>query len=77
MQTVKVEVEDSVYQDMLKRGVNIQDEIKKMMNKAIYRKEHKIANDILEGLKEVELYKQGKIELTSAEEFLKELKREN
>lgn len=53
MQTIKVELEDSVYQDMLKRGIDIQGELKKMMDKAIYHKEHKIANDIIIGLKEV------------------------
>tara|TARA_B110000046_G_C12953344_1_gene381153 strand:+ start:1012 stop:1218 length:207 start_codon:yes stop_codon:yes gene_type:complete len=53
MQTIKVELEDSVYQDMLKSGIDIQGELKKMMNKAIYHKEHKIVNDISIGLKEV------------------------
>jgi hypothetical protein len=53
MQTIKVELEDSVYQDMLKSGIDIQGELKKMLNKAIYHKEHKIANNIIIGLKEV------------------------
>jgi len=77
MQIVQVELEDNIYNDMVSRGVNLQDELKAMFNKAIYKKEHKTANDIIDGLKEVELYKQGKVELTSAEDFLQELKSEN
>jgi len=53
MQTVQVQVEDNIYQDMLKNGIDIQGELKKMMKKAIYHKEHKIANDIKQGLDEV------------------------
>jgi len=57
MQTVKVEVEDSIYNDMLKSGINIQEEVNKVLKKTIYHKEHKIANDIVIGLEEI---KQGK-----------------
>ncbi len=57
MQTVKLEVEDSIYNDMLKSGINIQEEVNKVLKKTIYHKEHKIANDIVIGLEEI---KQGK-----------------
>jgi len=57
MQTIKLEVEDSIYNDMLKSGINIQEEVNKVLKKTIYHKEHKIANDIVIGLEEI---KQGK-----------------
>jgi hypothetical protein len=53
MHTVQVQLEDSVYNDMVARGVNLQDELKNMFKKAIYKKEHKIANDIKQGLEDV------------------------
>jgi len=59
MQTVKLEVEDNIYNDMLKSGINIQEELNKVLKKTIYHKEHKIANDIIVGLEEVEQYKKG------------------
>ena len=77
MHTVQVQLEDNIYNDMIARGINLQEELKTIFNKAIYKKENKIANGIMDGLKEVELYKQGKIELSSAEDFLQELKSEN
>lgn len=53
MQTVKIEVEDNIYQDMLNSGIDIQGELKKMMKKVIYHKEHKIATEIKQGLNDV------------------------
>lgn len=77
MHTVQVQLEDNIYNDMVSRGVNLQEELKSIFNKAIYKKEHQIANNTIKGLQEVELYKQGKINLTSSEDFLKELKSES
>ncbi len=57
MQTIKVELEDSIYQDMLKSGINVQDELNKLLKKTIYHKEHKIANDIIIGIEDI---KKGK-----------------
>jgi len=57
MQTVQVQLEDNMYQDMLNRGIDIQCELKKMMKKAIYHKEYKIANDIAIGIDEVNIGK--------------------
>lgn len=68
MHTIQVQLEDNVYQDMQKRGIDIQGELKKMMTKAIYHKEHKIATDIKQGLDEV---KEGKIK--PIEDLLSEL----
>ena len=53
MQTIKVELEDSIYQDMLKSGINVQVELNKLLKKTIYQKEHKIANDITIGIEEI------------------------
>lgn len=62
MQTVQVQLEDNVYQDMVQRGVDIQGELKKMLNKAIYHKEHKIATDIKQGLEDIKNGKTRPIE---------------
>jgi len=77
MQTVKLEVEDSIYNDMLKSGINIQEELNKVLKKTIYHKEHKIANDIIVGLEEVEQYKKGTLHLNNASDLLSELKSAN
>ena len=62
MQTIQVELEDTIYQDMLKNGIDIQDELKKMMKKAIYHKEHKIATEINQAINEVKNGKSRPIE---------------
>jgi hypothetical protein len=53
MHTIQLEIEDNIYNDMIKRGINLQDELKGIVKKAIYKKEHKIANDIKQGLEDV------------------------
>ena len=53
MQTVQVQLEDNIYQDMLKSGIDIQGELKKMMKKAIYHKEYKMAIEINQGINEI------------------------
>lgn len=45
--------------------------------KLYYHKEHKIANDIIAGLEEVEQYKKGTINLNNASDLLSELKSAN
>lgn len=57
MQTIQFQVEDSLYNEIIKKGINIQDEFKKTLHKMLYKKEHKIADDINQALDEV---KQGK-----------------
>lgn len=52
-----IQIEDNMYQEILKSGINVQSEFNKLLQKTIYHKEHKIANDIIIGLEEV---KQGK-----------------
>lgn len=74
MQTIQLNVDDKFYDDIVKSGIDVQNELKGMMQKLIYKKEYQIAQDIKEGLDEVELHKQGKIELKDAHSLLSELK---
>ena len=53
MKTIQLNVEDNVYQDILKSGIDIQSELKDMIKKAIYKKEHKIANELAISLNDV------------------------
>lgn len=53
MKTIELNVEDSVYQDILKSGIDIQGELKELIKKAIYKKEHKIANELAISLNDV------------------------
>ena len=77
MQTLKLEIEDNLYQDILKSGLDIQTEFKKVLEKLIYHKEHKIANEINVGLAEIQAFKNGKIKLKSANTLLEELQNGN
>jgi len=53
MKTIQLNVEDTVYQDILKSGIDIQSELKDMIKKTIYKKEHKIANELAISLSDV------------------------
>ena len=53
MKTIQLNVEDNVYQDILKSGIDIQSELKDMIKKAIYKKEHKITNELAISLNDV------------------------
>ena len=53
MQTIQLQIDDNVYNDIIKSGVNIQDELKSALHKIIYKTEHKIANDINKSLQEI------------------------
>ncbi len=57
MQTIHLQVEDSLYNEIVKKGINVQDEFKNALHKMLYKKEHKMADDINQALDEV---KQGK-----------------
>ena len=46
MQTIQLELEDTLYADVVKKGIDIQAELKKALYKVLYSKEYKIANDI-------------------------------
>jgi len=62
MQTVKLELEDTLYQDMIKSGIDIQGELQRIIKKTIYHKEYKIANEINQGIEEVNAGKSKPIE---------------
>ncbi len=57
MQTIHFQVEDNLYNEMIKKGINIQDELKLALNKILYKKECQIADEINQSMNEV---KQGK-----------------
>lgn len=53
MHTIKLELEDSMYNDMVKKGIDLQKELKGIVSKVIYPKEYKIAEDIKQSLEDV------------------------
>jgi hypothetical protein len=53
MHTIKLQVNDTIYDDIIKSGVNIQEELKLALHKLIYKKEHNIANDINQSLQDI------------------------
>lgn len=57
MHTIHLQVEDNLYNEMVSRGINIQDELKLALNKILYKKEYQIADEIKQAMNEV---KQGK-----------------
>jgi hypothetical protein len=59
MQTIHFQVEDNLYNEMIKKGINMQDELKLAFNKILYKKEYQIADEINQSINEV---KQGKIQ---------------
>jgi antitoxin component of RelBE/YafQ-DinJ toxin-antitoxin module len=68
MQTIKIEIEDNIYDNISKLGINIKDEFNSFLEKVIYSKEYKIAQDIKNALSEV---KQKKT--TNLDKFLNEI----
>ena len=53
MHTIQLQVEDNIYDDIIKSGINIQEELKVALHKLIYKKEHNIANDINQSLQDI------------------------
>jgi len=53
MHTIKLQVDDTLYSEIVKNGINIQEELKNTLHKLIYKKEHKIANDINQSLQDI------------------------
>ncbi len=77
MQTIQFQIEDNLYNELINKGINIQDEFKIALDKILYKKEYQIANEIKKGLEEVELYKKGNIELEGLDSFLNRLENAN
>jgi len=57
MQTIQFQIEDNLYNEIVKKGINIQDELKLALNKILYKKECQMADEINQSINEV---KQGK-----------------
>ncbi|MEK6659040.1 MAG: hypothetical protein AABY36_05105 [Campylobacterota bacterium] len=74
MHTIHLQVEDNLYNEIVKKGINVQDELKLALNKILYKKEYQIADEIKQAFDEVKQFKDGKIDLTNADDFLLELK---
>ena len=53
MHTVKLELDDTLYDDIVKKGIDIQEVMRDTLKKVIYSKEYKIANDINQSIKDV------------------------
>ncbi len=53
MHTIQLQIEDSIYDDIVKKGIDIQDVMKDTLKKVLYSKEYKIANDINQSIKDV------------------------
>ncbi len=59
MQTIKIDVkiEDTLYNDIKKKGIDIKKEIEKNIRRIVYAKEYKIAEEIKDALSDL---KKGK-----------------
>jgi len=39
MHTIHLQIEDNLYNEIVKKGINVQDELKLALNKILYKKE--------------------------------------
>ncbi len=62
MHTIELQLEDSFYNDMMKRGVNLEEELKRIIKRTVYKREYQIAQDIQEGIKDIKANKTRPIE---------------
>jgi hypothetical protein len=53
MHTIHLQIEDNIYNELINKGVNVQDELKTALHKILYKKEYKIASEIKEAKDEV------------------------
>lgn len=53
MHTIQLEVDDTLYNDIVKKGIDIQAVMKDTLKKALCSKEYKIANDINQSIQDV------------------------
>ena len=53
MHTIKLELDDTIYDDIVKKGIDIQEELKKALHKILYAKEYKIASDLNQSLQDI------------------------
>ncbi len=53
MHTVQLELDDTLYNDIVKKGIDIQAVMKDTLKKVLYSKEYKIATDISQSMQDV------------------------
>ncbi len=53
MRTIQLELNDNFYNDIIKKGIDIQEVMKETLSKIAYSKEYKIANDINQSIQDV------------------------
>lgn len=53
MHTIQINIEDSLYEEFTKKGIDIKKEIEKNIHKFIYAKEYAIAQEIKEAIHEI------------------------
>lgn len=53
MQTIKIEIEDTIYNDIKRKGIDIKKEIERNIKKIVYAKEYKMAKEIKDALKDI------------------------
>jgi len=53
MHTIKLELDDTLYDDIVKKGIDIQAVMKETLKKLLYSQEYKIANDINQSIQDV------------------------
>jgi len=53
MQTIQLKLEDNLYDDIVKSGIDIQNELKLFLRKTLYQKEQQISKNVKKGLDDV------------------------
>ncbi len=53
MHTIQLELDDTLYDDIVKKGINIQEVMKDTLKKTLYSKEYKIADDISKSMQDI------------------------
>ena len=53
MHTIELELDDSLYDDIVKKGIDIQSELKEAVKKILYAKEYKIASEINQSMQDL------------------------
>ncbi len=54
MQTMTIEIEDTLYDDIKRKGIDIKKEIERNIKKIVYAKEYKMAEEIKGALRDLE-----------------------
>jgi len=53
MKTIKIDLEDNIYNEILKKGIDIQMELKKYIDKILYYKEYQMAKELQNSINDV------------------------